>query len=122
MDITSKINLENGVFVRLELEEGRLSYELEYDEDHYLGNLTTREPYNKFYVYEKNDTGIKRYRGIKYKKINTQGYLEKPKPLQEGFYLFVFNKTKLFVELSNNRISYELEDVGIETDEVIDIS
>ena len=114
MDITSKIYLEIGVFVCLNLKDGKLHYELEYNEEKYDG-----EPYDKFNVYEKNDTGTNKYHNVYYKKV-IHSPITKNKPLKEGFYLFVFNKTKLFIEFINNKISYELEDIGIETE--IDLS
>ena len=115
MNITSKISLDNGVFICLNLKKGKLYYELEYNEEKYDG-----EPYDNFYIYEKNDTGMKKYQNIHYKTVNHNS-LEKNKPLKDGYYLFVFNKTKLFIELNNNKISYELEDIGIETDTDTDI-
>lgn len=114
MDITSKIYLEIGVFVCLNLKDGKLHYELEYNEENYDG-----EPYDNFNVYEKNDNGMKTYQNIHYKNIR-HNPIEKNKPLKEGYYLFVFNRTKIFIELNNNKISYELEDIGIETE--IDLS
>jgi hypothetical protein len=110
MDITSKIYLETNVFICLNLQNNKLYYELEYNEEKY-----DEEAYNKFNVYEKNDTGINKYHDIYYKKI-IHSPITKNKLLKEGFYLFVFNKTKLFIEFINNKISYELEDIGIETE------
>jgi hypothetical protein len=114
MDITSKIYLENGVFVCLNLKDGKLNYELEYNEEKYDG-----EPYDNFNVYEKNDFGTKKYKNNYYKNVR-HNQIEKNKPLKEGYYLFLFNRTKIFIELNNNKISYELEDIGIETE--IDLS
>lgn len=114
MDIISKIYLENGVFICLNLKDGKLYYELEYNEEKYYG-----EPYGNFNVYEKNDSGMKKYKNINYKNVR-HNPIEKNKSLKEGYYLFVFNRTKIFIELNNNKISYELEDIGIETE--IDLS
>lgn len=113
MDITSKIYLENGVFICLNLHGGKLYYDLEYNEEHYDG-----EPYDNFNVYEKNNRGVNIYQNIYYEKISHNS-IEKNKPLKEGSYLFVFNRTKIFIELNNNKISYELEADGIET--IIDL-
>lgn len=110
MDITSKIYLENCVFVCLNLKDGELDYDLEYNEEKYDG-----EPYDKFNVYEKNDAGTNKYKNVYYKKVR-HNPIERNNPLKEGHYLFVFNRTKIFIELNNNKISYELEDIGIETE------
>jgi hypothetical protein len=111
MDITSKIYLENGVFVCLSLKDDKLDYELEYNEEKYDG-----EPYNKFNVYKKINDGTKIYKNVYYENVRHNS-IEKNKPLKEGYYLFVFNKTKIFIELNNNKISYELENNGIEKSE-----
>lgn len=63
--------------------------------------------------YEIKDTGTNKYQNIYYKKVR-HNPIERNKPLKDGFYLFVFNKTKLFVEFTNNKISYELEDIETE--------
>jgi hypothetical protein len=107
MDITSKIYLDNGVFVCLNLQNGKLQYELEYNEEKYDG-----EPYDKFNVYEKNDAETNKYHNVYYKKV-IHSSITKNKPLKEGLYLFVFNKTKLYIEFINNKISYELKDIGL---------
>ena len=111
MDITSKIYLEIGVFVCLNLKDGKLHYELEYD----------GEPYDKFNVYEKSDTGMKTYQTIHYNNVR-HNPIEKNKPLKEGYYLFIFNRTKIFIEFNKNKISYELEDIGIGIETEIDLS
>jgi hypothetical protein len=115
MDIVSKIKLENNIVICLNIKDDKLQYELEYDESIY-----DEEPYDKFNVYRKkyDETQI-RYKNVYYEKVKHSPIL-KNTPLKEGFYLFIFNKTKLFIEFLNNKISYEMEDIGVETE--IDLS
>jgi len=114
MNIISKIKLQNNIFICLNLKNNNLCYELEYNEDNY-----NDEPYDIFYVYKKKDTGTIRYKNIFYEKIKHSDFT-KNKQLKEGLYLFIFNRTKIFIEFSDNKISYEMEDIGIE--ELIDLS
>ena len=113
MEILSKLKLENNIVVCLNLKNNNLHYELEY-ENNYDG-----EPYEKFSVYEKNDKGSNQYNNTCYEKVK-QSSITKNKPLKEGSYLFIFNRTKMFIDFVNNKISYELEDIGFEKE--IDLS
>ena len=103
LNVASKIKFENAIYVSLQLKDGKLCYELEYDSDNYDG-----EPDKLFKLYKKTD-------GIYSREIRQTGFL-KNKPLKDGEYLFVFNRTKLFVKFTNNEISYKLEDLVIETE------
>ena len=107
MDINTKINLENNIYICLNLKDNKLDYNLEYDKTNY------EDPCNKFNVYKKDDNGLFKYNNIFYERIKYK-YFQKNIPLNEGSYLFIFNKTKLFIEFVNNKISYEMEDINIE--------
>jgi len=101
MEITSKVCLEYKMFICFQLKNGKLEYELEYDEKY---EEEDEEPYDKFNVYEiLNKDKIKIH----------QTSITRNKSLKEGHYLFVFNKTKLFVNFINNKISYEIEELKI---------
>ena len=108
MKILSSISLENNIYIMLSLDNSKLEYILEYEDD-----KEDYPSYDNFNVYVKNDNGTIKYKDIHYKKITNNSIL-KNKKLTEGFYLFIFNKTKLFVEFINNKITYEIEDIGIE--------
>ena len=111
MEITSKIKLENGVFVCIHLIDDKLHYELEYNQNDFDG-----EPYDKFRVYERTNTGgTFKYKNSYFKKIRLCA-IDRNRPLKSGVFLFVFNRTKIFIEFIDNNISYELEDTGIEDD------
>lgn len=114
MNITSKIYLETNINVCLNIVNCKLYYELEC-----INNNFDEEYYKKFNIYKKNNEGLIKYKNIYYKQIHVS-QIEKNKPLAEGVYLFVFNKTKIFIEFMNNKISFETEDDGIETE--IDLS
>lgn len=115
MEIVSKIKLENNMFICINIKDDKLQYELEYDVNMYDG-----EPYDKFNVYRKkyDETPIK-YKNVYYEKVKHSS-ITKNKPLKEGLYLFIFNKTKIFIEFLHNKISYKMEDIGVETE--IDLS
>lgn len=115
MEIVSKIKLENNMNICLNIKDDKLYYELDFDINIYDG-----EPYDKFYVYRKkyDETTIK-YKNDYYEKVKHSS-ITKNKTLKEGFYLFIFNKTKIFIEFLNNKISYEQEDNGVENE--IDLS
>lgn len=108
MEINSKIYLEYGIFIDLNLKDGKLEYDLDYDEKYDM------EPYDNFCIYEKNDAGNFKYKNFFYNRIKIC-YFQKDKPLKEGSYLFTFNKTNIFIEFMNNKITYELEEyIGME--------
>jgi hypothetical protein len=103
LNVASKIKFDNAIYVSLQLEDGKLRYELEYDSDNYDG-----EPDKLFKLYKITD-------GIYYRAIFHSAIL-KNKPLKDGEYLFIFNRTKLSVKFTNNEISYKLEDLLIDTE------
>ena len=107
MDINSKIRLENNMFVILILQNNELYYELEYDEEVYIG-----EPYDEFNVYKYNQSGKHKINGNFYDKI-IHNSIERNQPLNNGNYLFKFNHTKLYIEFIYNKITYKLEDIDI---------
>ena len=108
MYINSKIRLENNMFIVLILQNNNLYYELDYDEEMYIG-----EPYDEFNVYKHNPSGTLIINRIYYDKI-PHNSIEKNNKLTDGNYLFMFNRTKLYVEFVHNKISYKLEDTGVE--------
>lgn len=113
MEITSKIYLENSVYISLSLKDCRLRYDFEYNNETYQ-----EEPYDSFNLYKQSDTGNKRYKNIYYKKIQHSS-ITKNKLLSEGFYLFVFKRTKIFLNFLSNKIVYELENNDIEDEDFL---
>lgn len=111
MDISSKICVENNVYILFELKNGLLYYNLECEGDYDVSI------YKMFSAYKQIDTnnGPFNYNNVSYNKIKHNA-IEKNKKLKEGNYLFIFNRTKIFVTFTGNKISYELEDVGINYD------
>lgn len=109
MDISSKICVENNIAILFELKNGLLYYDLKCEGDYDVISI-----YKMFIAYKQIDTnnGLFNYNNVSYNKIKHNA-IEKNKKLKEGNYLFIFNRTKIFVTFTGNKISYELEDVGI---------
>lgn len=115
MDICSNIKLENDIYIYLILKNGRLDYKLEYPNCKYnciIWCEKCENINNNFNIYEKKEKGFVIYNSFNYEKIKIN-QIEKDRSLNPGCYLFVYNKTKLFVEFIENKISYYIEDNGI---------
>lgn len=138
MDISSKIRVENNVSILFELKRGKLYYDLEEcninilpsiislaflfitpsvnGSEQFIKNIKNNKTilYKKLNVYQQIDTGLMEYNNICYEKTNTT-----EKNLNEGNYLFIFNRTKIFVTFTGNKMTYELEDVSLNDNNIL---
>jgi hypothetical protein len=109
MNTESKIKLENDLYLCLYLKNNRLDYDLQYNE--YIFN--EEEIRNKFMICEENIDGSIVYDNKVYKKITEL-------ILKEGNYLFILHKNIVFLQFSNNKISFTIDKDGV--DNIIDLT
>jgi hypothetical protein len=118
MELNSKINLETYIYIEFNLSNNKLNFELINKYDNNDSDNDDLDIY-QLKLYKQNINGIINYNNINYTEINLNPLL-KNKKLDEGYYLFIYNKTKLFIEFNDNKILFEIENIGVNRE--IDIS
>ena len=112
INLQSNIYLERRACISLRSKNNELYCKLTFNEDYYDEHVEV-DPYEQVNIYKQ--INCPSY-NVYYEKI-TCSRIEETKLGECGFYLFVFNKSNLFVKFLSDEISYKLENIA---DDILD--